>query len=331
MNTRRSFLKIGAAGLLAGGFGVIRPAWAKYPDAQIRLVSPFSAGGNGDVRARLALPAMDRTLGVSVVPDNRGGGGGNIGAELVRNARPDGYTLLWGANGPLVNSPLMMRSPHYDSVRDFTAIGLMSLVPMVLVVKPDLPVNNIAEFVSYSKKLGGNGVPIGTSGIGGANHVPLERFKAATHANIVHVPYRGGGSALPDLLGGTVDGLFTEVSTVLNLHKSGKVKIIAITAEHRLTLLPNVQTFIEGGLPGFTAYTFNGLWGPAGMAAPLVAQLQAALAASVRDPMVLERMASIGAAPASPVQQTAAGAAAFLKAEVESTRQVMAMAHIEPV
>jgi tripartite-type tricarboxylate transporter receptor subunit TctC len=319
-------LKWGAAGAL----GTSLPAWAAYPDSQIRLVIPFAAGGNGDVMARLAVPVMVGQLGQSVVPDNRGGGGGSIGAEVVRRARPDGYTLLWGANGPLVNSPLMMRSPIYDSLRDFTAIGLMSLVPMVLVVKSSLPVKNLKEFVAYSKTRGASGVPIGSSGIGGANHVPLERFKAATQANIVHVPYRGGGSALPDLLGGTVDGLFTEVSTVLSLHRDGKVRIIGVTSEQRLALLPDVQTFIEAGLSGFTAYTFNGLWGPAGMSAALVSRLQGALASAVKDPKVLQRIASFGAMPATPEQQTPAGATAFLKNEIEETKRVMASAHIMP-
>jgi tripartite-type tricarboxylate transporter receptor subunit TctC len=327
MISRRAVLKLGSASALAAAWS---SAHAAYPDKPIRLVVPLAPGGNGDIMARLAVPTMVSMLGQPVVVDNKGGGGGSLGGEAVARAKPDGYTLLWGANGPLVNSPLMLREPHYDAARDFAAVGLMSLVPMALVVKPSLPVHSLEEFVSYSATRGKQGVSIGTSGIGGANHIPLEVFKAATHANILHVPYRGGGAAIPDLLGGNVDGLFTEVSTVLAMHADGRARILGVTSDRRSPLLPDVQTFIEYGLKDFTAYTFNGLWAPARTPPSLIAPLQRALAAAVRDPRVVAGMQERAAFAASAEQQTSAGAQAFLENEIARARRAMQIADIKP-
>lgn len=319
--------------LLGGSFAALLPAkrsHADYPNRPIRLMVPFAPGGNGDIMARLAAPILSARLRQAVVVENRGGGGGSIGAEAVVRARPDGYTLLWGANGPLVNSPLMMREPRYDALRDLTPVGLMSLVPMALVVKPSLQVNDLAGLVAYARDRGTAGMTIGTSGVGGAIHIPLEMFKAATGTNLVHVPYRGGGSALPDLLAGTVDGMLTKFSTVLDFHREGRARIVGLAASHRSPLVPEVQTFIEFGLTDFTAATFNGLWAPAGTPDAEIGRLQQALAAVIADTSVVGALTSRGAEPATGVQRSPAGAHDFLAIEIARARQAMVLANIRP-
>jgi tripartite-type tricarboxylate transporter receptor subunit TctC len=327
MTTRRHLLRLAA---VAPALAWAAPAFAAFPDRPIRVIVPFAAGGNGDVMARLAAPRMAEKLGQPVVVENRAGGGGVVGAEVIARSRPDGYNLVWGAGGPLVNGPLLMLNPRYDPVKDFAPVGLMSLMPMVIVVRPGLPVRNLRELVEYSKRPGNRGVTIGTSGVGGANHVPLELFKTATGANLEHVPYRGGGAAIPDLLAGNVDGLLTEFSTVLDMHKEGRARILGITSVERSSLVPDVQTFIEFGLADFTAFTFSGIWAPANTPADVVARLQAALAAVVEDSAVLERLSVMGAVPATPEQRTPAGAAAYLNTEIARARRAIELAGIKP-
>ena len=325
MLTRRHFItSAGATGLLAAG-----PAWAAYPERPVRLIVPLGAGGNGDIMARLTQPLMVSRLGQPIVVDNKGGAGGGLGADLAAQAPADGYTLLWGSNGSLVNSPLMLREPRYKPATDFQAVGLMSLVPMAIVLRKGLPVRNLKELVDYAAKTP-QGVSIGTSGIGGANHIPLELFKAATRANILHVPYKGGGSALPDLLSGTVDGLLTEVSTVIDMHNEGRVQIVGLAADQRSPLLPQVQTFIEYGLKDFTAYTFNGLWARAGTPADVIASLQAALAFALKDPGLIASVTKRAALVAPPALQTPAGAQQFLAREIARAQEAMRIASIQP-
>lgn len=325
MISRRHLLQTASlAGLLGS-----TSAWAKYPERPIRLIVPLAAGGNGDIMARLVQNLMGASLGQTLVVDNKGGAGGGLGADIAAHASADGYTLLWGSNGSLVNSPLMLREPRYDAAKDFQAVGLMSLVPMALVVSKNIPSTNLKDFVAYAAK-SRQGLNIGTSGIGGANHIPLELFKAASKANIVHVPYKGGGSALPDLMSGTVDGLLTEVSTVLDMHNDGRVRIVGIAADQRLPLLPDIETFIEFGMKDFTAYTFNGLWAPAGVPADFIAPLQTALATAIKDTNVVANVTRRGALMAPTALQTPAGAQAFLLKEIARARQAMQIANIQP-
>ena len=326
MHTRRHWLRLAPALPALAWSGSARAA---FPDRPLRIVVPFAAGGNGDLMARLAAPRMADRLGQPVVVENRAGAGGSTGAELIARSRPDGYNLLWGAGGPLVNSPLLTLNPRYDPMRDFAPIGLMSLMPMVLVVRTGLPARNLSELVAYSRRSGG-GVTVGTSGVGGANHVPLELFKAATGANLVHVPYRGGGAAAPDLVAGNVDGLLTEFSTVLDLHREGQARILAITSEARAPLVPEVQTFVEFGLADFVFSTFSGLWAPAATPEDVIGPIQAALAAATNDRAVTERLAALGAEPAGPAQQTPAGTAAFLRNEITRSRRAIDLAGIKP-
>jgi len=326
-------MAMGRRGLLlaAGGPTLARRAGAqgRFPDRPVRVVVPFAAGGNGDVMARLVAPGLSEALGQPVVVENRTGAGGGVGAEFVTRSRPDGHVLLWGAGGPLVNAPLLTRQPRYDPVRDLAPIGLASLMPLVLVVRAEVPARGLAGLVALSRARR-EGLAIGTSGVGGANHVPLELFKAATGANLVHVPYRGGGAAVPDMLAGNVDGMLTELSSVLDFHRQGQARMLGIFALDRSPLVPEVGTVIESGLADFTAFSFSGLWAPAGTPEEAVAAVQRALAATMARPAVTERMVALGAVPATPEQRTPAGTAAFLAAEIERARRAIQLAGITP-
>ena len=322
---RRVLLRLAAAApVLAAS-----PVRAAFPDHPVRVVVPFAPGGNGDVMARLVSPGLSERLGQPVLVDNRAGAGGAVGAELVARARADGHTLLWGAGGPLVNAPLLTLAPRYDPVRDFAAVGLASLMPGVLVVRAALPVRDLGGLVAASRSRPG-GLTIGTSGVGGANHVPLELFKAATGANLVHVPYRGGGAAVPDMLAGNLDGMLTEFSSVLDLHREGQVRILGIGSRARSPLLPDVGTFIESGLADFTAASFSGLWAPSGTPAEAIDALVRALRGVMARAEVVDRMVALGAVPATAEQQAPAGAAAFLDAEIAGARRAIALAGIKP-
>ena len=213
-----------------------------------------------------------------MVIENRGGAGGGIGAEAVARSAPDGYTLLVGSNGPLTVNPFVQAKLGYDPLKDFAPIALTSYVPHVIILNSKVEAKTIADLIALSKKAQ---LSIATSGVGSATHMTLERFKAASGANIVHVPYRSGGALMPDLIGGSIQAAMTEFSTALPLHKGGQARIIAIAAASRSKLAPDIATFIESGVDGFhRAELYRGL-APAGTPAPVIADLQKAIAAGL--------------------------------------------------
>ena len=213
------------------GFGGNRAAAAPsrcgLPRSPYPPDRPFAAGGNADIVGRLVGEQIGKALGQSVVVENRGGAGGGVGAEFVAQAAPDGYTLLVGSNGPLTVNPFVNANLKYDPIKDFAAIALTSYVPHGIIVNKTVEAKNIAELIASSKK---TPVTIATAGVGSATHMTLERLKAATGANLTHVPYRGGASLLPDVISGNVSGAMTEFSTALSLHKGGEARIIAVAA-----------------------------------------------------------------------------------------------------
>jgi tripartite-type tricarboxylate transporter receptor subunit TctC len=332
MNTRSSMgrrvLLLGASlPLLAGPARAQAPGG--WPNRPIRFIVPFAAGGNSDVTARLFAARISPRLGQPIVVENRSGATGAIGTEAVARSRPDGYTLLIGSPGSIVNGPLLMATPRYDPMTDLTPVALLGQVPMVIIVKPGLPVRNLSELVAYSKAQGG-GVTIGTSGIGGANHLPLELFKAATGANLMHVPYRGGGSTLPDFVAGNVDGVLIELPSVLDLHREGRGRILGVAAAERSPQVPEIPTFIEQGLEGFLASSFVGLFAPANTPDAIMQTLQAAISEAAADPEVLARLASFGADPPKGPELTTPGVAAFLRGEMDKARRAIAIAGLKP-
>jgi len=297
-----------------------RSALAAYPDRPIHLIVPFAAGGNADIVGRITGDLISKALGRPVVVENRGGGGGSIGAEFVAHATPDGYTLLVGSNGPLTVEPFVHANVGYDPLKDFTAVALTSYVPHALILSNKVQAKTITELVAQSKIAA---VTIATSGIGSATHMTLERLKAATGANLTHVPYRGGG--------GTVDGAMTEFSTALPMHQAGQAHIIAIAALHRSKLAPDIATFDESGVKGFTAQSYIGVVAPAKTPADVVDKLQQAIAQGLSSGSpAAERLVNLGSEVASSEQMTAKGFTDFIRADYENTREAAKLAGITP-
>jgi tripartite-type tricarboxylate transporter receptor subunit TctC len=323
--SRRTFVAVlgaaPAATLLPG------TAFAAYPDRPIHLIVPFAAGGNADIVGRLVGNEMSKQLHQTVVVENRGGAGGGIGAQFVAHSKPDGYTLLVGSNGPLTINPLVHAHLGYEPLKDFVAVALTSYVPHALILANKVKINTISDFIAASKKQAMN---LATSGVGSASHMTLERFKAATGAHITHVPYRGGGAMMPDLIAGNVDGAITEFSTALQLHKGGKAHLVAVAAAHRSKLAPQIPTFIESGVKDFLAQSYIGIVAPSKTAAAEVATLQKAVAAGLSGGPAVDRLRSLGAEIATPEQMTSKGFDAFIRADFANMQQAAKLAGIKP-
>ena len=322
--SRRDVLR--AAGAASALALVPRAAFAAYPERPLRLIVPFAPGGNADIVARLVGERMAEALGQPVVVENRAGAGGSIGAEYVARAAPDGYTLLTGSNGPLTVSPFVQAKLPYDPLKDLAPVGLTSLVPHALIVNAALPARTLQELVALSKQ---QQVGVGTAGVGSATHLTLARFNAQSGATLVHVPYRGGGALLPDLVAGNLQGAMTEFSSALPHHRSGKARFVGIAAEKRSPLAPDVPTMIESGVAGFTAASYIGILAPAGTPPDALAQLQAALARALESGAVLGRMRELGVDVAPPELRTAAGFGAFIRQDYERSREAAQLAGIK--
>jgi tripartite-type tricarboxylate transporter receptor subunit TctC len=327
MISRRLFV----GSLAAASAGTLAPQRllaADYPARPVQLVVPFAAGGNADIVGRIAGDLIGRGLNGTVVVENRGGAGGGIGAEFVAKATPDGYTLLVGSNGPLTVNPFIHLKLGYDPLTDFAPIALTSYVPHALILSNDVEAKTVSDFVAASKK---TPMTIATSGVGSATHMTLERFKAATGANITHVPYRGGGALTPDLLGGSISGAMTEFSTALPMHNDKKAHIVAIAALHRSKLAPDIPTFDESGVKGFTAQSFIGILAPAKTSDAIVAQIQAAVEKGLASGSpAAEKLVALGSEVATPEQMTAKGFAAFIKTDYDQMRDAAKLAGIQP-
>jgi tripartite-type tricarboxylate transporter receptor subunit TctC len=301
---------------------------AGYPDRSIHLIVPFAAGGNADIVGRIAGDVIGKGLNGTVVVEDRAGAGGGIGAEYVAHAAPDGYTLLVGSNGPLTVNPFLHTHLGYDPLKDFAPIALTSYVPHALILSNKITAKTLADVIALSKK---TPITVATSGVGSATHMTLERLKAATGANFTHVPYRGGGALMPDLIGGSVDAAMTEFSTALPLHKSGQAHIVAIAAAHRSALAPDIPTFEESGVKGFTAQSYIGIVAPAKTPPDIVEKLQGAVQKGLAPGSpAAARLVALGSEVATPEQMTAAGFAEFIHADYEAMGQAAKLAGIKP-
>jgi tripartite-type tricarboxylate transporter receptor subunit TctC len=300
-------------------------AWAQgYPDRPIRLIVPFAAGGNADLNGRVVADVVQRALGQPAVVENRAGAGGGVGAEYVARAEPDGYTLLVGSNGPLTINPIINPNVSYDPLKDFAPVALVSYVPHVLIVSNKLGVKSIPDLVALSKT---RPINLATSGVGSASHMTLERFKQATGAQIAHVPYKSGGSLLPDVISGNVDGAMTELSTAVELHKGGQAHIVGVAGASRSKSAPDIPTFDEQGVKGFLARSFIGIVAPAKVPAEALAKLQAAIAAGVgAGTEAAAKLIATGSEIATPEQMTPAGFADFIKRDLEDMRAAAKLA-----
>jgi len=304
-----------------------RAAFAAYPDHPIRMIVPFAAGGNADIVARVVGERMAAALEQPVVIDNRAGAGGSIGAEAVARAEPDGYTLLVGSNGPLTVNPFVQAKLGYDPLKDFAPIALTSYVPHTIIVHPSLEAKTVAELVALSQT---KAISIGTSGVGSATHLTLERFNAQTGAKLAHIPYRSGGALLPDLIGGNIQAAMTELSTALPLHRGGQARIIAIAALQRSALAPDIPTMIDGGVKDFTAESYVGILAPGATAPAVIAQLQKAVVTALATDKVKDKLRELGAELATAEQMTPTGFSDFIRADFERSRAAVKLAGLTP-
>ena len=304
-----------------------REAFAAYPDHPIHLVVPFAPGGNADIVGRLIGNEISVALKQPVVVDNRAGAGGSIGATAVAVGTPDGYMLLVGSNGPLTINPLISLNVGYDTVRDFAPIALTSYVPHVLILPNQVKATTLDDLKTLSKKAPLN---IATSGVGSASHMTLERFKAATGIDITHVPFRGGGDLLPSLIGAQIDGAMTEFSTAFEIHKGGQAHIFATAAAKRSSLAPDIPTFIEVGLKDFTASSYIGVLAQSKTPAEIVAQLQKAVADSLKGGATVDKLVAMGSEIATPEQMTQQGFAKFIADDAEQMKQAAKSAGLKP-
>jgi len=265
-----------------------------YPENPIRWVIPFPAGGGADIVGRVVAHKLSELVGQQVVIDNRGGAGGNIAAELVARAAPDGYTLLMPhASIQTVNAALYEKL-SYDPEKDFVPITLLTTVPNMLAVHPSVPVRSTKEFIALAKKFPGK-LTFGSSGNGTAGHLANELLKSEAGINTLHVPYKGAAPALVGLLSGEVDSLITNVSVLLPMIRAGKVRALAVASLKRAGPVPDIPTLAESGLPGFDADSWYGLVAPAGTPAAIVSMLHGAVVKALRDPAVQAQLTKVGA------------------------------------
>jgi len=284
--TRRTMLGALAAAPFAGP---VR-AQAAWPSKPVRVMVPYPPAGGADTTGRIVFGKLGEALGQQFVVENRGGAGGTIGEAVVAKAEPDGYTVLHDATAFSVNSSLYSNLP-FDYNKDFDPVALVSLVPNILVVTPSVPVKTVADVIAFAKAAP-DGIDMASSGNGTLQHLSLEMFRHVTGVKISHVPYRGGGLALNDVMAGQVKFFFANGSAAVGLIKGGKVKAIAHTGKGRLNSLPDIPPMSET-LPGFEAYEWNGVFVPHGTPAPIVQKLNAGINDTLRSPFVNERFSQL--------------------------------------
>jgi tripartite-type tricarboxylate transporter receptor subunit TctC len=270
------------------------PAAAAYPDKPIRLVVPFAPGGNIDITARTVAPGLSEGLGQPVIVENRGGAGGRIATAMVAKSAPDGYTILLGASGTLAVQPVFHDNPGYDPLRDFTFTSTISLVPIVLVVHPSVPARSVKELIALSRKNPGT-LLMGSAGTGSNTHLTGEMFQSIAKVKFTHIPYKGSGAAMIDLMGGQVHMLFDQLSASWPQVKSGKLRMLAVTARERSALLPDIPTAHESGLTGFESSTYTGLALPIATPKDAVGKVREALLKVLDQPTTRQNFERMGA------------------------------------
>jgi tripartite-type tricarboxylate transporter receptor subunit TctC len=267
-----------------------------YPSHPVKIVVPFPPGGSNDIIARILAQKLSERSGQQFFVENRGGAGGNIGAEAVAKAGADGYTLLVTAPPPLTTNVALYRNLPFDPARDFAPVALLATVPIVLMVHPSLPVKNVQELVALAKAKPGT-LNFGSSGIGSTNHLAGELLKHMTGIDIVHVPYKGAAPAMNDLIAGHIPMMFDNMPAVLPQVQGGAVRAIAVAGARRASALPDVPTVAEQGVDGFEAFSWFGLVAPAKTLAPVLETLQREVEAILKMPDVRKRLTELGAEP----------------------------------
>ncbi|NVD41540.1 tripartite tricarboxylate transporter substrate binding protein [Ensifer sp. HO-A22] len=322
--TRRAALALGFTALTVFGSGTQASAQG-FPDRAVTLVVPFAAGGSTDVVARIVAQKMSEDLGQQVIVQNVAGAGGNLGADNVARADPDGYTILMGTVATHALNPLILKTKPYDPEKDFAPISLLVVVPNVLVVNSELPAKTVEELLAllkakpdeYAYASSGNGTPLHLSG---------ELFKKMAGVNMQHIPYKGAGPALNDVIGNQVPIMFDNLPSSSGHIKAGTLRALAVTTAERAPSFPDVPTVAEAGIPGYETYTWNALFAPANTPEPVVARLNEAANKALADPAVVERMKEFSA---TIVGSTPAELGAHVKAELAKWTPVVRDANIQ--
>lgn len=296
----------------------------RYPSKPVRLIVPFAAGGNVDIVTRVIARKLTENLGQQVVIDNRGGAGGVIGTELAARALPDGYTLLM-VSASHVTNPSLRKLP-YDTEKDFAAISVVVDVPVILVVHPSLPVRTVPELIALAQAKPGQ-LNYGSGGNGTGAHLAAELLKSAAAVNIVHIPYKGIGLALVDLLGGQLQVMFSAIPSVMPHVRQGRLRALGVAAAQRSPVLPDVPTIRETGTPGVEASVSFTLLAPAATPKKIIARLNSETVKALRAPEIKERLVSEGAAP---IGNSPDEAARFLAAEIARWTSVIKALGLRP-
>jgi tripartite-type tricarboxylate transporter receptor subunit TctC len=300
------------------------PASAQnYPTKPVRMIVPFVPGGNTDIIARAFTPTMSEVIGQQVVVDNRGGAGGVIGTEVVARAAPDGYVILMVSAGHTIN-PAMVKKLPYDSVKDFAPISIIADVPTAFVVHPSLPAKTVQEFIAIARARPGE-INYSTAGVGTVGHLAAELLCSMAKIKLVHVPYKGTGQAMVDLVAGQVQMQFPSMPAAIQHVHTGRLRMIAQTGKQRSAAAPAIPTMEEAGLPGFVVSSGFGLMAPAGTPRAIIDRLHTALVKALNDPRVKESLAKQGA---EVVASTPDEYDQFNRAEIAKWIKVVAQAGI---
>ena len=315
--------------LAAAFIAATTPAMAQsdWPNRPITLIVPFAAGGGVDASARMQAIALGEILGQTIVVENVGAAAGTVGSGRVAKAAPDGYTVLIGNSGTHVFSQSLYKKAPYDSTTDFEPVSIVTGSPRLLVARKDLPVNNLQEFVAYIKA-NKDKMQYGSAGVGSGTHLPCALFNYTIGADVTHVPYRGEGPALQDVIGGRIDYMCTTMQSGAAQSNQGGVKGIAVMAERRAAVVQNIATTKEQGLAGVDAVVWNGFLFPKGTPKPIVQKLHAAIETMMSKPDMVKKLEDAGLEIMPKEQRTPEYFAKFLKEDIERWGKVIKAANI---
>lgn len=311
--------------VLAGVFFVCAAVAQNYPAKPVRMIVPFVPGGNTDIIGRVFAPKMSEIIGQQIVVDNRGGAGGVIGTEVAARSIPDGYTILMVSAGHTIN-PAMVKKLPYDSVKDFAPISIIADVPTAFVVHPSLPAKSVREFIAIARARPGE-INYSTAGRGTVGHLAAELLSSMAKIKMVHIPYKGTGQAMVDLVAGHVQMQFPSMPAAIQQVRTGRLRMIAQTGKQRSGAAPDVPTMEESGLPGFVVSSGFGLMAPAGTPRAIIDRINSALVKALTDPSVKETLAKQGA---EVVASTPGEYDQFNRAEIAKWIKVAAEAGIKP-
>lgn len=326
MQRRRTFLHRTLATALGTTLPLRLARAAQYPDKTVRIIVPYPAGGATDNLGRLSAQTLQAALGQSFIVDNKGGGGTTIGTRALAQSTPDGYTLGMVDSSFTINPGLLGARLPYDTRKDFAPVSLVATAPFVLVVHPSVPVNDLAGFIARARAAPG-GMAYGSAGVGSGPHLAGELLAQQAGIDVQHIPYKGGGTVISDLLGGQFQFAFATVPTLAEHIKAGRLRALAVTPRQRVPQLPDVPTFTEAGLPDVDTMPLFGLIAPAGVPAAIVEQVSVALRNSVRQGEMQTRLQAMGFAP---VGSTPAEFGQRIGAEVAKWSDVIRKGNIQP-